>query len=128
MLGTEGRIEIDSVWYFPAVVTVKNVTGQELERFDQPVSGRGMQYQAAEAERLIAEGEVESPLMTHEQSVAVVATINAVREEIGVRCPGGQRRQKPAGWPGRRERRPGRCWAGVSDVAATGVGRSPPAR
>ncbi|TDD11722.1 Gfo/Idh/MocA family oxidoreductase [Nonomuraea deserti] len=88
VLGTEGRIEIDSVWYFPAVVTVKDVTGQELERFDQPVSGRGMQYQAAEAERLIAEGEVESPLMTHEQSVAVMATMDAVREEIGVRYPG----------------------------------------
>ncbi|TDE43414.1 Gfo/Idh/MocA family oxidoreductase [Nonomuraea mesophila] len=88
VLGTEGRIEIDEVWYFPAAVTVKNVAGQELERFDEPVTGRGMQYQAAEAERLIAEGEMESPLMTHEQSVAVMTTMDAVREEIGVRYPG----------------------------------------
>ncbi|MGK5741366.1 Gfo/Idh/MocA family protein [Micromonospora sp. URMC 103] len=88
VLGTEGRIEIDSVWYSPARVTVKSVTGQELERFDEPVTGRGMQYQAAEAERLIVEGEVESPLMTHEQSIAVMATMDAVREEIGVRYPG----------------------------------------
>ncbi|MEO3891036.1 Gfo/Idh/MocA family oxidoreductase [Nonomuraea sp. B5E05] len=88
VLGTEGRIEIGSVWYFPAAVTVKNAAGQELERFDEPVTGRGMQYQAAEAERLIAEGEVESPLMTHEQSVAVMATMDAIREQIGVRYPG----------------------------------------
>lgn len=88
VLGTEGRIEIDSVWYFPSVVTVRSVTGQELDRFDEPVTGRGMQYQAAEAERLIAEGAVESPLMTHEQSVTVMATMDAIREEIGVRYPG----------------------------------------
>lgn len=88
VLGTEARIEIDSVWYFPAVVTVKDVTGHELGRFDEPVSGRGMQYQAAEAERLIAEGGVESPLMTHEQSIAVMTTMDAVREQIGVRYPG----------------------------------------
>jgi predicted dehydrogenase len=88
VLGTKARIEIDSVWYSPAVVTVKDVRGQELERFDKPVTGRGMQYQAAEAERLIAAGELESPLMTHEQSIAVMATMDAVREQIGVRYPG----------------------------------------
>ncbi|WP_225642511.1 Gfo/Idh/MocA family protein [Streptomyces werraensis] len=87
VLGTEGRIEIGSVWYSPAVVTVKDAAGQVLERFDEPVSGRGMQYQAAEAERLIAAGELESPLMSHEQSIAVMATMDAVREQIGVRYP-----------------------------------------
>ena len=88
VLGTEGRIEIGSIWFSPAVVTVKNVTGQVLERFDEPVTGRGMQYQAAEAERLIAAGRTESPRMTHEQSVAVMATMDAVRAQIGVRYPG----------------------------------------
>jgi predicted dehydrogenase len=88
VLGTEGRIEIDSVWYAPAAVTVKDMTGRELERFDEPVTGRGMQYQAAEAERLISAGEIESPLMTHEQSIAVMATMDAVREQIGLRYPG----------------------------------------
>lgn len=93
VLGTEGRIEIDSIWYSPSVVTVKDVSGQVLERFDEPVSGRGMQYQAAEAERLIAAGEVESSLMTHQQSIAVMATMDAVREEIGVRYPGEQHQE-----------------------------------
>lgn len=88
ILGTEGRIEIDSVWYYPATVTVRDTAGQELERFDEPVTGRGMQYQAAEAERLITAGEVESPLMTHDQSIAVMATMDAVRAQTGVRYPG----------------------------------------
>lgn len=59
-----------------------------LERFDKPVTGRGMQYQAAEAERLIAAVEVESALITHEQSIAVMATMDTLRQQIGVRYPG----------------------------------------
>jgi hypothetical protein len=59
-----------------------------VERFDQPVSGRGMQYQAAEVERLLLSGETASPLMTPEDSVAVMATMDAVRAAIGVHYPG----------------------------------------
>lgn len=88
VLGTEGRVEIASVWYAPAVVTVHDARGEVLDRFDQPVSGRGMQHQAAEVERCLALGLTESPLMTLEGSVAVMATLDAVRASIGVRYPG----------------------------------------
>ncbi|MGI8888482.1 MAG: Gfo/Idh/MocA family protein [Nocardioidaceae bacterium] len=44
ILGTEGWIEIDPVWYSPAVVTVYDAAGCVAERFDRQVSGRGMQY------------------------------------------------------------------------------------
>ena len=88
VLGTEGRIDIDAVWYAPAAVTVRNAEGEVVERFDQPVSGRGMQYQAAEVERLLLSGQTASPLMTPEDSVAVMATMDAVRAAIGVRYPG----------------------------------------
>jgi len=87
VLGTEGRIDIDPVWYSPAAVTVRGADGEVLERFDQPVSGRGMQYQAAELERLHAAGETSSPLMTPEESVAVMVTMDKVRRQIGVRYP-----------------------------------------
>jgi len=87
VLGTEARIDIDSVWYAPAAVTVRSAEGVVLERFDRSVSGRGMQYQAAEVERLLAAGSTTSPLMTAEDSVAVMATMDAVRNAIGVRYP-----------------------------------------
>jgi predicted dehydrogenase len=87
ILGTEGRIDIESVWYSPAAVVVRDAKGVEVERFDQPISGRGMQYQAAEAERLIRAGECASPLMTPDQSVSVMATLDAVRAGLGVRYP-----------------------------------------
>lgn len=88
VLGTEGRIEIDAIWYTPTAVTVLDAQDRPVERFAPSVTGRGMQYQAAEAERLLAAGERVSPLMTPEDSVAVMATMDQVRAAIGLRYPG----------------------------------------
>jgi predicted dehydrogenase len=87
VLATEGRIAIDAVWYGPSTVTVHGPDGAVLDRFDAPVTGRGMQYQAAEVERLLATGETASPLMTPADSVAVMETMDAVRAVLGVRYP-----------------------------------------
>lgn len=88
VLGTEGRIEIDAVWYTPTTVTVIDATDQVVDRFANVVTGRGMQYQAAEAERLLAAGERSSPLMTAEESLAVMETMDQARSAMGLRYPG----------------------------------------
>lgn len=88
VVGTEGRIEIAPVWFTPTAVRVHDADGFLVEEFDSPVSGRGMQYQAAEVERLIDAGRTASALMTPEDSVAVMATLDQVRALIGVRYPG----------------------------------------
>lgn len=88
VLGTAGRLEIASVWYAPTSVEVRNDRDELLERFEGTVSGRGMQYQAAEVERLIEAGEIASPIMSPAQSVAVMTTLDEVRAAIGVRYPG----------------------------------------
>ncbi len=88
VLGTEGRLDIEAVWFTPAVVVVRDAKGSELERFEQPVSGRGMQYQAAEVERVLASGGTSSPLMTPGESVAVMETMDRVRAGIGLRYQG----------------------------------------
>ena len=88
IVGTEGRIEIDSAWHRPAGVTVKKARDEVVERFGRPVKGRGMQFQAAEVEGLVERGETESRLMPPEESVAVMGTMDAVRSAIGVRFPG----------------------------------------
>ncbi len=87
VLAAEGRIDIDAIWYAPTAVTVRGPDGEVVERFEQPVSGRGMQYQAAEVERLLHAGQTASPLMTPDDSVAVMATMDEVRAAIGVRYP-----------------------------------------
>ena len=87
VLGTEARIEIGSVWYMPAKVTVFSPAGAELEVFDEPVTGRGMQYQAEEVEQLIRAGSTSSLLMPASESVSIMATMDAVRAAIGLRYP-----------------------------------------
>ena len=88
VLGTEGRIDIEAVWYSPTAVVVRDANGQEIDRFEQSVTGRGMQYQAAEVERVLVAGELSSPLLTPEHTVAVMETMDRVREVIGMRYPG----------------------------------------
>jgi predicted dehydrogenase len=85
ILGTEGRIDVDAVWYGPAPVTLLDNQGNVLDRFDRPVSGRGMQYQAAEVERLITSDETVSPLLTPDESVTIMRTADTIRKLIGLR-------------------------------------------
>jgi predicted dehydrogenase len=88
ILGTEGRIEVDPVWFAASTATVYDTAGDVVDRFDRPVSGRGMQYQATEVERLLAAGETVSPLMSPDDSIDVMATMDQIRADVGVRYPG----------------------------------------
>lgn len=85
--GTDGRIEVGPNWLGPSPVTVLDTDNAVVERFEQPLSGRGMQYQAAEVERLLAAGKTSSDVITPDDSVAVMATLDEIRSIIGVRYP-----------------------------------------
>ncbi|MCW2792300.1 MAG: oxidoreductase domain protein [Nocardioides sp.] len=87
ILGTEGRIEIDATWYAPAPVTLYDSGNQPTDHFEEAVTGRGMQFQAAEVERLLGLGATVSALMSPADSVAVMATMDVVRRRIGLRYP-----------------------------------------
>ncbi|MCS5735505.1 Gfo/Idh/MocA family protein [Herbiconiux daphne] len=88
VIGTEARIDIERVWYAPTSFTVTSNTDEVLERFEQPVNSRGMQFQAFELERVIRAGETESPLLPVAESVAIMGVLDEVRAQIGVRYPG----------------------------------------
>ncbi len=88
ILGTKGRIDIDSVWYAPTTFRVLNSANEVIESFTSEVNGRGMHYEAAEAEQLIRAGKISSDIMPVEESVAIMETLDAVREQIGLRYPG----------------------------------------
>ncbi len=88
VLCTDGRIELDTVWYSPTKVTVYNAANEVTGSFERPVSGRGMQFQASELERLVSEGRLESQHMTAGATVAVMETMDRIRELLGVRFPG----------------------------------------
>ena len=87
ILGTEARIEISPAWD-PARVRLIARDGRVLADDDFTVSGRGMQFQAAEFERVLRGGVRESPLMPLDGCVEVMETLDLVRSRIGVAYPG----------------------------------------
>ncbi len=88
IIGTAGRIEIDSVWYTPTGFTVYDSEGAVVERFEHEVKNRGMQFQAWEAERLIAAGLTAGDILPPEESVRVMETLDEIRRQIGLSYPG----------------------------------------
>ncbi len=88
IIGTLGRIELESVWFTPTAFTVFDHRGDVTERYNSEVSGRGMQYQSWELERLVAEGPSETDVLPPEQSVRIMQTLDEVRRQIGLVYPG----------------------------------------
>ena len=88
ILGTNGRIQIDSVWYMPTSFTVFDAEGNEAERFTSQVAGRGMSFQAEELERLVREGHSAGDIFPPQESVRIMETLDEIRRQIALRYPG----------------------------------------
>jgi predicted dehydrogenase len=89
ILGTEGRIDIDAVWYSPTSFRVVNSANELIESYETPaIVGRGMHFQAVEAERLVAAGLITSELLTVAESVQIMETLDEIRAQIGLVYPG----------------------------------------
>ncbi|MDR5700271.1 Gfo/Idh/MocA family protein [Agromyces aerolatus] len=88
IVGTEARIDIDDVWYTPTTFRVVSYDGSVLEEYRSEVNGRGMQFQAAALERLVAEGNLAGDILPIEETVGIMGTLDAIREQIGLRYPG----------------------------------------
>ncbi|MGZ4616508.1 MAG: Gfo/Idh/MocA family protein [Actinomycetes bacterium] len=87
VVGTDARIEIDSVFYAPTAFTLIGRDGS-AERFDEPTEGRGMQHEAAEVMRCLRAGRLESTVMPLDETVAIMETLDEVRHQIGLTYPG----------------------------------------
>lgn len=88
IVGTEARIEIDRVWYTPTSFRVVSPDGDVLEEFTSEVPGRGMQFQAQAAERLVAAGADSPDVLSIDETVAIMGVLDEVRRQIGVVYPG----------------------------------------
>jgi len=82
--GSQARLEIDGWFYTPGGFTVTAHDGTVLERFDTPPAGRGMQYEAAEVGRCLEAGLLESPGLPLDESLAIMATLDEIRAQIGL--------------------------------------------
>jgi predicted dehydrogenase len=87
--GTAARLELTGSFYGPrSVVTLVASDGTELGRFASQDPAHGLHFQGAEVARRIAAGERESPLMPLDETVAILAALDDVRGQVGVRYPG----------------------------------------
>lgn len=87
IVGTNARIEIDSVAYSPSTFTLIGRDGSVV-RYDEPHEGGGLRHEATEVMRCLREGRLESDLMPLDETVAVMQTLDEVRRQIGLRYPG----------------------------------------
>ncbi|WP_433449914.1 Gfo/Idh/MocA family protein [Streptomyces sp. CA-142005] len=88
--GSRGRIDVPSGFFHPERFVLHR-DGSEPEEFAaDPADGprTTLRHEAAEVMRALRAGEKESPLVPLEGSLAVMRTLDAVRERIGVRYPG----------------------------------------
>ncbi|WP_405897486.1 Gfo/Idh/MocA family oxidoreductase [Streptomyces sp. NBC_00727] len=89
VIGTGGRIDIPHSFFHPQgfVLHRAGAEPEEITSGPGPQGLSGMQYEAAEVMRAVLAGETESPLVPLEGSLAVMRTLDAVRDRIGVRYP-----------------------------------------
>lgn len=87
ILGTDARIDIDDTWYRVTDFRLIAPGGRVIETYESHVDGNGMQYQALAAERYIADGLRDSPVLPLAQVVAILGTLDDIRAQIGLRYP-----------------------------------------
>lgn len=84
--GDKARIEIDASFYAPTSFRVVSREG-EITEYPRNYQGGGLREEAAEFAQVIRAGEIESPLMPHATSLELMAEMDEIRRQIGVRYP-----------------------------------------
>ncbi|MET9967783.1 Gfo/Idh/MocA family oxidoreductase [Streptomyces sp. NPDC006356] len=88
--GSGGRIDVPNGFFFPDRFVLHR-DGREPEEFTaDPADGprNSLRHEAAEVMRALRAGETESPLVPLEGTLAVMRTLDAIRDRVGVRYPG----------------------------------------
>ena len=86
--GSAARIELDGPFYTPGPVRL--VRGAEAATWPGEAlsGGEGMCYEAAHFAKLVADAHRESPLLPLDETVAIMAVMDEIRAQVGVRYPG----------------------------------------
>lgn len=88
--GSRGRIDIPDGFFFPDRFVLHR-DGRDAEEFAaDPADGprNSLRHEAQEVMRALRAGETESPLVPLDGTLAVMRTLDAIRDRVGVRYPG----------------------------------------
>ncbi|HEY1226258.1 MAG TPA: Gfo/Idh/MocA family oxidoreductase [Ramlibacter sp.] len=81
--GTRGHVRMNTRFHHATSITVVRDDGT-TRTIDTPYIGNGYAYEAIEAQRCHAAGLVESPHMTHDETLALMGVMDEVRRQVGV--------------------------------------------
>jgi predicted dehydrogenase len=84
--GTLGKIEIDRTFYNPASMRVIMHDGTTTE-YPSDYKGHGLREQAAEFERVVRNGDKSSSILTPDESILIMESLDEVRRQIGLIYP-----------------------------------------
>ena len=84
--GTLGKIEIDRTFYNPASMRVIMHDGTTTE-YPNDYKGHGLREQAKEFERVVRSGELSSPILTPDESIEIMGSLDEIRRQIGLIYP-----------------------------------------
>lgn len=88
VIGSEGRIELDAVWYNQTSFSHYNSQGDLVERYETKIAGRGMHFQALEVEKCVADKKLQSDRMSLDESIQIMQVMDEIRAQVGVQYPG----------------------------------------
>ena len=84
--GTLGKIEIDRTFYNPASMRVIMHDGTTTE-YPTDYKGHGLREQAKEFERVVRSGAMNSPILTPDESIEIMGSLDEIRRQIGLIYP-----------------------------------------
>lgn len=87
IIGTKGRIHFPADLHSAQTVQLLTEEGVQTKSFEEDDSGT-FKYQIMEVHRCIQEGWIESDVMPLDESVSIMETMDALRDEWGVSYPG----------------------------------------
>jgi predicted dehydrogenase len=86
IIGTEGWIRIHAPWWMPQAMTIQK-PGASAQLVEIPFAANGYTYEAGEVHRCLRAGEIESPIMPLDETLAIMETMDALRAQWGMRYP-----------------------------------------
>ncbi|HEY3537413.1 MAG TPA: Gfo/Idh/MocA family oxidoreductase [Trinickia sp.] len=86
LAGTKGSVTIHENWWNPCRATVHYLGGRTVE-LHEPFEGGGLNYETAHFCDVLRSGGIESPVISHEMSMQMIAIIDAARAEMRLTYP-----------------------------------------
>ncbi|MES2130369.1 MAG: Gfo/Idh/MocA family oxidoreductase [Pseudomonadota bacterium] len=82
--GALGYVRMHSMFHRATSISVVLADGSS-RTVDTPYLGNGYAHEAIEVQRCLGEGLVESPRMTHDETLALMGVLDTIRNQIGLR-------------------------------------------